>query len=61
MTNRSQCVRWNRTQSDAFGFSIGVPQGSIIGPLFLIQYVNDYQDWLQSSSAHMYGDDNVSD
>lgn len=61
MTNISQCVRWNGTQSDNFGFSIGVPQRSILGPLFLILYVSDYQDRLQSSSAHMYEDDNVSD
>lgn len=39
LTNRSQCVRWNGTQSDNLGISIGVPQGSILGPLFCILYV----------------------
>lgn len=59
MTYRSQCVRWNGTQSDNLGISIDVPQGSILGPLSFILYVNDYPDCLQSSSVHMYADDTV--
>lgn len=34
LINRSQCVRWNGIQSDNLGISIGVPQGSKLGPLF---------------------------
>lgn len=55
------CVRWNGTQSDSFGIYAGVPQGSIIGPLFFILNVNDYPDCLQYSSANMYADDNTLD
>lgn len=61
MTYRSQCVKWNGTQSDNLGISIDVPQGSILGPLSFILYVNDYPDCLQCSSVHMYmyADDRV--
>ena len=57
LTNRSQCVRWNGSQSEKLDVTIGVPQGSILGPLFFMLYVNDYPNCLQHSAAHMYADD----
>lgn len=56
-----KCVSWNGTQSDNIGISIGVPQGSILVPLFFTLYVNDYPDCLHYSSAHMYADDTTQD
>lgn len=61
MKNRSQCVKWNGTQTDNLHLFIGVPQESIFGPLFFILYVNDYPDCLQYSSAYMYADDTTQD
>ena len=40
-SKRKQFVEFNNVRSSPQGISCGVPQGSILGPLFFILYVND--------------------
>ena len=40
-SKRAQFVEFNNVRSTSQGISCGVPQGSILGPLFFILYVND--------------------
>ena len=42
LRNRTQCVKWKGVLSKEKNVTIGVPQGSILGPLFFILFVNDY-------------------
>ena len=42
-------------------YQLGVPQGSILGPLFFILFVNDYPDCLEYSHATIYADDTSQD
>ena len=41
LTGRKQCVDIDGTQSDWLDVQLGVPQGSILGPILFLIYVND--------------------
>ena len=56
LSNRVQRVLVNGCSSDWVGVQSGVPQGSVLGPLLFILYVNDIPD-LILSNMRMFADD----
>ena len=57
LTSRLQCVAVEDSISGFLPVSSGVPQGSIVGPLLFILYVNDLPVAVPSSKVFMYADD----
>ena len=47
----------NQTTSKCRTISCGVPQGSNLGPILFLLYVNDLPNCLKSTSASMFADD----
>ena len=50
LSNRSQVVHVNKTESDPSLVTCGVPQGSILGLLLFLCYVNDMEISISSES-----------
>ena len=55
--DRQQRVIINGQCSDWGHISAGVPQGSVLGPLLFLVYINDLSKIIQSSQIRMFADD----
>ena len=56
LTNRTQRTIYKGTRSNSMCISSGVPQGSILGPLLFVAFINDLPSII-SSSIELYADD----
>ena len=59
LSRRTQKTLANGVSSANRSVTCGVPQGSVLGPLFFILYVNDVQHALRESHLRLYADDTV--
>ena len=59
LTGRKQRVLANNVYSSFQTVTQGVPQGSVLGPLFYILYTNDITNIIKNCNVAMYADDTV--
>ena len=57
LTNRFQCVQFENSDSDLLEIKIGIPQGSILSPLFFSIIINDLVNSSNKFKFLMYADD----
>ena len=57
LSGRKQVCKINNKISNAANITCGVPQGSNLGPLIFLVYINDLANWLMSTKASMFADD----
>ena len=60
LTNRSQFVNINASNSSVRELTAGIPQGSVMGPVLYLLYTTPLVDVVRSHGLdyHMYADDN---
>ena len=57
LTDRTQQVHIGNVHSKQQPVNFGVPQGSILGPLLFILYINDFPLYLKNCETDLYADD----
>ena len=57
LSGRTQRCNVNGTLSSARTLSCGMPQGSILGPLLFLIYINDLPNFLRGAVPRMFADD----
>lgn len=57
LTDRQQCVKVNKYTSEYKAVRVSVPQGTILGPLLFILYIDDIFNVIPSNNIVSYADD----
>ena len=57
LMNRTQFVEINKKSSDVFPINYGIPQGSVLGPLLFLVYINDLNGAVTYSKVHHCADE----
>ena len=59
LNGRAQVVKHNNTLSNKSDITIGVPQGSVLGPILFTLFVNDITQYSETGICNLYADDTI--
>ena len=59
LTHRTQTVLLEGKQSDKVQVTSGVPQGTCLGPILFLIYINDLPDYIKHSTLRLFADDSI--
>ena len=57
LSDRKQYVHLNGVDTEMEGITCGVPQGSVLGPLFFLIYINDLPNISKKIKFYLFADD----
>lgn len=57
LSNRTMAIKYNTTLSKFHSVKLGVPQGSVLGPLLFLIFVNDLPSHITGGNITMFADD----
>ena len=59
LSNRTQTVLLENSSSSQIPVTSGVPQGTVLGPILFLIYINDLPDYLKHSQIRLFADDSI--
>ena len=59
LSNRTQTVVIDGKSSSTVPVTSGVPQGTVLGPVLFLVYINDLPDYLTHSKLRLFADDSI--
>lgn len=59
LSDRTQTVTLDGEMSEKVPVTSGVPQGTVLGPILFLIYINDLPEYIQHSTLRLFADDSI--